>query len=534
MKNKVITVSLAAILVFSLCACEVSITMPAGKTEDKTESVTEVTEKSDDIVESKEDITEVILSYFDELTQIPRPSHHEEKVSAFLYQWAVDRGFGASRDLVNNVIIEIPATEGMEDKPLVGLQVHMDMVFAQADGLNLDPLTTAINTERNGEFLTSDGNTSLGTDDGIGVALVMGVADGKMPHGPVRAIITTDEEDSMSGALGIDSMYFEDLSYLINLDSEEEGVVTVSSAGGVGCSYSLEYEPCEPKYNDTLSIKLSGLTGGHSGEEIKYGRLNAGIVMGSVLDEIRNNGIDFELQYINGGAASNAIMNSIEVIMCIDSEDEEAVETIVNDKLTEYAAAGAETDPDMNFVIRQTKDATEVMPDEVRDAIIDFLINVKDGVNTWLEGLDGLPESSSNIGIISADPAKLYIDSLVRSSNNDRLDEIVNDNVNLADRLGIDLVCDYSLSAWPYKKDNKLLKITTDAYKELFGRDIKLEATHSGLECGNFAKRNQDMDIISIGPTIKEPHTVRERLEIASVEKLWDLLEAILDSIPAD
>ena len=473
------------------------------------------------------DIDEMVISQFMELTKIPRPSHHEEKISEYLENWAKERGFEVTRDKVNNIIFDVPATEGMENKPMIGLQGHMDMVFAQKDGSNLDPLTTVINVVNDGTTLKSDGTTSLGADDGIGVAMILCIADGKMEHGPIRAIITTDEEDGMDGTFNLDPKYVQNIDYLINLDAEQEGQIIVSTAAGVLEEFTQEFTPCEPAKQQTVTIKLKGLTGGHSGVEIDKGRLNGAIAMGKLLSDLQAGGVDFELQSFNAGTAPNAIVTSATAVIRIDPEKLEEVKgfcaTFEEDFLPQYK----ETDPNAVLEIDEADVPGKVMPEAGRDALIRFVTNVTNGVNSWDPVMEGLVESSSNLGIVKADAESLLVDTNIRSESAERLQELVDGQEELGGELGMAISYTKNADPWPYKEDNVLMEKAHEAYKKLFNCDMEEIAVHAGLECGTFAVYNENINMIAIGPTLHDPHTVNETLEIASVSKVWKLVEEI-------
>ena len=476
-------------------------------------------------------ITDMVLDRFMPLTQIPRPSHHEEKIADYLEKWAQDRGFEVVRDEANNIIFDVPATEGMEDKPAVALQGHMDMVFAQKDGANLDKLTTVINVVNDGTYLRSDGNTSLGADDGIGVAIILGVADGEMAHGPVRVIVTTDEEDGMLGTFALDPKYVQEVSYLINIDSEQEGEMTVTTAAGEVMEFSGDVTSAEPLYNTAVTVRLAGLAGGHSGIDIKNGGLNGAIVMGNLLDTILKGGVDFELQSFNAGTAPNAIVTSATAVICTDEAGADKAKEICGNFEKDFLEKHKDTDPDYTLDVSTGSVSGKVMSGADRDKLIYFITNIFNGVNTWSAYIDGLVESSSNLGIVNVDADGIAVTSNIRSSSDERFEELIEGQRELGESLGMNIVSSKTADPWPYKEDNKLIKLAQDAYRKLFNEDIKEVAVHAGLECGTYAVYNKDINMISIGPTIHNPHTVNERLEIATIPKVWKLLEEMLANV---
>jgi len=469
-----------------------------------------------------------VMEHFMELTDIPRPSHHEEQISSYLEKWASERGFSVKRDSANNIVFDVPATSGMEDRPLTALQAHMDMVFAQKDGLNLDPLATRINVTDDGVWMMSDGNTSLGSDDGLGIAIIMSVAEGRLAHGPMRMIITTDEEDAMTGIHAIDPSVVDGVSYLINLDYEIEGVVMISSAAGYDESFTKSCEPAVSTKDSALSISLSNLSGGHSGVQINENRLNGAVAMGAMLRALEDAGIDFELASMTAGTAKNAIVASAKAVIRVDSKDTDAVNTVLETVFDAFRQAHSESDPDMSLSVSAAETGLEVMPSESKQSVISFLTGLNDGVYTMHPTVEGLVECSSNLGVVTVNAAGMDFEVFARSSEQSRLDELLALHTELASSLGISVTGWQSSEAWAYKEDNHLLDVTEAVYRELFGTEISAQAVHAGLECGSFARMNSAMDIISIGPTIENPHTINERFEIATVEKVWQLLEAVL------
>ena len=481
--------------------------------------------------EAADDINGKILAKFSELAEIPRPSGYERQVSDYLYSWAEKQGFPVVRDEWNNLIIDVPATEGMEDKPLVALQGHMDMVFARKDGLDLDPCTTAVQTKNDGKWLTSDGNTSLGADDGIGIAIIECVAEGEMAHGPLRILFTTNEEGGCTGANNIDPQCVSGVEYMINLDDEEEGEIVISSASGVSFEYSCSLSPAAPTGNMGVGLFLNGLTGGHSGDEIDKGRLNGNLAMGELLDSLKKAQIDFELHSLSGGQAFNAIPTGAEAVLCIAKEDFEKLTAVCNDTLDAFRSKYSDTDPDVALKITEEELPGQVLSETDADRILGYLKEQFNGVYSMSEIIDGLVESSSNLGVIALHPTGFSAKNLLRSSDIGKQEELKETNRKLAEKLQFELTEIDNAAPWPAKEDNRLRKIAEEAYRELFSDDLDVVAIHAGLECGVFSQYNPEMDIIAMGPTISAPHSVQEALEIETVGKVWRLLESILERV---
>lgn len=478
------------------------------------------------------EVTESIIAKFMELTEIPRPSHHEKEVSDFLKSWAEGQDFEVVQDKANNLIIEVPATNGMEGKPLVILQGHTDMVFAQADGENLDPLTTKIEIVNDGKTLKSDGKTSIGADDGIGIAIMECIAEGMMEHGPLRLIFTTDEEDEMSGATALDTKYINDADYIINIDNENEGEILISSASGVNFEFSSKLTSQKASMDCGMKISLTGLTGGHSGLEIDKGRINGIIAMGEVLNCLKEEGINYELASIKAGSAANAIPTRVDATICVAQSDSVRVDEICSDIYeNNFMKKHSETDPDMSIETNDSEIVKQVISTGDRDKILTFLSEKNNGVYTMSKVVDGLVESSTNLGIIDVSAKKFLANGLARSSDNKREAELVQMNKKLASKLGYNLDQQQTSKAWPAKKDNKLQELAVETYKNLFSEEPQVNAVHAGLECGYFAEGNPNANIISIGPTATDTHSIKECVDISTIGKVWSLIEGILTEL---
>ena len=474
-----------------------------------------------------------VIENFVALAGVPRPSHHEEKVSAFLVSWAKEMGLEPVQDKVLNVIFDVPATEGFENYPRVGLQGHMDMVCV-GDIPDYDPENDPVRVvvDYDNATMTADG-TSLGADDGIGCAIIMSMVQGLAPHGPLRVIITVDEEDGMTGIMNIDPSAVADLKYLINVDSEVSDSVTVSTAGGVeiDISDSGEYGKA-PEGDLTVTVMISGLAGGHSGVDINKGRLNAIYVLDSVLDALTKEGIAYEIASLEGGTASNAIPSKAAAMLVIKSEDLEKTVSIAKEQETAWKKSAGEADPNLEIAVA----ATDEKPDTVvaaelagkAHALLEGLVN---GVYTMSEEIEGLVESSSNMGVLKLTPEGLIVSCYERSSNSEKTEEILAIDRKVIEESGLSAEYLPSGDAWPYNPDSVLLPLTEKVYKEQNGSDIKVEALHATLECGTFAVMNPRLDMVSIGPDLENVHSTSEMLYLRTIPKTFNLLAGILAGI---
>jgi len=430
------------------------------------------------------------------------------------------------QDSVNNIMFDVPATQWMEDKPLGILQAHMDMVVAVADGKEFDKLNDPIIAIRNDEewILTADG-TSLGADDGAGLAIIMAVTQWKIAHGPLRMVITVDEEDGMDGALNISPLRFDWASYLINIDNEWSSEVLVSTAAGDDFRAEKKISQINPTRNMAINLSISNLKGWHSGVEIDKWRLNGIIWLAKFLKQLN---IDFELASFEWWTASNAIPTRANAVLVIDENEKELLEQ----KFTEYCDMlkveydGIEDEILCGFTILD--ELPQVVTQEEKDNIIKFVTEIIDGVYTMSEDMDGLVESSSNLGIVKLDSEWLFLNALIRSSSPEKEIEIVNAWLDLAKECNLDATYKQTSAAWPFDPNSRLLELTKKVYKAQNWEEISVSATHAGLECGTFKKIKPDLDMVSIGPDLADGHTIKETLYLNSIPKVWHLLEGIL------
>ena len=475
------------------------------------------------------EIIDCVIDNFSLLAEVPRPSHHEEAISAFLMDWAAGQGLEPVQDSAYNVMFEVPPSENMEDLPLTILQGHMDMVVAVADGKTFDPLTDTVSVIRDDAAgtLSADG-TSLGSDDGAGVAIIMSVVQGRMAHGPLRVIITADEEDGMEGAFNMDSSWLEGAAYLINIDNETSSEVLVSTAAGDSVRASGSVTCGDPAGDLAMDIKLSGLTGGHSGVEIDKGRLNGLVGMAGFLLELENSGLPFELASFEGGTAANAIPTGASCTVVIAAEDEDALIKQADTYFQKLKDTYSGIESGLLCSVTRADALPQTVSEADRDNAVRFVTEIIDGVYTWSSDMDGLVESSSNLGLFSLNGDGVSAVTYIRSSAPDLETEILNSQLELAEACGYEAEAVKMADAWPYNPSSPLLALTKEAYREQNGKDITVAAVHAGLECGTFKQLAPELDMISIGPDISDAHTIRETLYLDSIPKVWNLLQSLL------
>lgn len=474
-------------------------------------------------------IRENVMAEFTKLAAIPRKSGHEKAVSDFLYKWAQERNLAVVQDEVNNIIIDKPAAPGCENKPLTIIQGHMDMVCVAKPGYDYNPLGDAIKLVQEGDFLMAEG-TSLGADDGIGVAMVMYLLQAEFAHGPLRVLITVDEENGMTGAKALDAKYL-DAAYLINCDSEDYDVITVSSAGGFNIDLKRSVVWQKPTVTDAYKIAIRGLQGGHSGVEIHKGRANAIKLMGVMLHFMREAEIRFELVSINGGHARNVIPSYAECNVLIGVMDTYRLNNVIA-KMNEYVAALYKTtEPAYYIDFAPTERASKVMDKSSAEAIIDYLFIVSNGVLKMSSAEAGVVETSSNLGVITTGDNHVAIQVYPRSNVNIMLDEIEAYQKKLAGFTGMSASFSAKAPGWPVSPSSKLADLMAAVFAEQNNCPIKVETIHAGLECSWFYAKNPQLEMVSIGPTVTGVHSPQEKLDLRTIEPSVKMLMATLERL---
>lgn len=468
------------------------------------------------------DATERVLAIFQELAAIPRTSGHEEAVGKYLMDWAKEHGFSPTQDAAGNVLFDVPATSGYEKAPRTVLQGHMDMV-AVSDDPAFDPLKDGVTPVRTGDTLKGDG-TSLGADNGIGLAVLLAYLSSDGPHGPLRVIVTVQEETDLSGVKSLDPACVQDATYLINLDNEMEGSVCVSTAGHAVLQVNGKAETVKPALDTALRIHIHGLTGGHSGMCINSGRINAIIALGEMLFTLEKNTISYELASFSGGSVHNAIPGEAETVIVVNATDKGAVTDAVRDATAALKKAYAGTDDGIVTDVTSVELPEAVFSADLKTRVLDFAGLVPNGVNTMSQRVEGLVESSSNLGVAQADAAGVSFTACVRSSEQSLMESLLLRQTRLASLCGFTSDVTYGSDAWPVDTDAKLPGLLCEIYKAQTGKEMVVESVHAGLECGTFARMNEDIDMVCIGAAIDGAHTTAETLHISSVHTLYQLL----------
>lgn len=465
---------------------------------------------------------------FDSLTQIPRPSKHEDAVANYIVDFAKKHELEAFRDKAGNVIIRKHASEGMEDRRGIILQGHLDMVPQKNKDKKHDFITDPITTIVENGIVRADG-TTLGADDGIGVAAALAVmTDKSLVHGPLEALLTIDEETGMTGANKLEPNML-DGQILLNLDSEEEGEICIGCAGGLDVNAKFHYTPVETAEEDiALEVVIGGLRGGHSGIDINMGRANANKLLVRFLKFAAAN-YEAMLAKINGGNMRNAIPREASAVLTIDSEDREdfleAIEEFEEMLRTEYADA----EPDLSLTCREVERPATVIDEMTADDVINAVQGCINGVIRMSTSVNDLVETSLNLAIINTnDDNTIDVSFLLRSLVESAKDDIASSVESIFRLAGAEVEFSGAYPGWRPNADSEVLKTASLVYQRLFDKKPVIRAIHAGLECGIMGGVYPKWDMISFGPTIRHPHSPDENVDIASVERFWTFLTELI------
>lgn len=476
---------------------------------------------------------ELVFNYFAEISKVPRGSGNEQGISDYLAREGKRLGLEVVQDENLNVLIKKPATKSYENAPTVIIQGHMDMVCEKNKGKEHDFTKDPIELRVDGDYLYAT-DTTLGADNGIAVAMGLALlASDDIQHPALEVIFTADEEETMNGAMNIKGELFKG-EYIINLDSEEEGTITVSCAGGVTAVVTIdkEYKTVENK-KSAYKIDIKGLLGGHSGMEIDKQRANSNVLMGRLLNHISNVcNIEFDLVSVEGGLKNNAIPREAECIILVNSNDESKLEKEINNALQVFKNEYKTSDPDVTIEFEKCDKAYDkALNDKCKENIIELINLMPRGIQTMSMDIKGLVESSTNLGVIANNEENFVFEFATRSSVKSLKDDLNNRMTLLCNKLGVklDLMDDYP--EWEYAKDSKLEKICVDTYEEVMGKKPDIVAIHAGLECGLLLDAIKGAQAISIGPNLFDVHTPNEHLDIPSTKRTWKYLVAILKNI---
>lgn len=472
---------------------------------------------------------EKVFYYFEEICGIPHGSGNTKEISDYLVKFAKERNLKYYQDDSNNVVIYKEASEGYEDAPVTILQGHCDMVAEKTEDSTHDFEKDGLKLMIEGDDITADG-TTLGGDDGIAVAYMLAVLDDdSLRHPALECVITTDEETGLLGAKALDTSVLKG-RYLINMDSEEEGYLWISCAGGLRGNSRIPVSITEAEGMVT-EVVIDGLTGGHSGAEIDKIRANANKLMGRYLYELSKI-TAFTISELEGGTKDNAITRKASAMLVIDPDCEEEVKTFSGKFQENLRKEYSGTDAGITVSVKMKGIDTIAAVDMTsREKIIFFLMNVPYGIEKMSGEIKGLVETSNNIGILKLEEDALYASCGVRSSFGSAKLHVSDQICYLTEFLGGEYHTHGDYPAWEYKKDSRLREIMSDVYKNMFNKEPVVKAIHAGLECGLFYDSIPGLDCVSFGPNMKDIHTTEEKLSISSTARMWDYLVEVLKEI---
>ncbi|NLW42674.1 MAG: aminoacyl-histidine dipeptidase [Tissierellia bacterium] len=463
-----------------------------------------------------------VLDFFREISKIPRCSGNEKEISDYLRNFALELDLEVIQDELLNIVIKKPGSIGYEKSPTVVLQGHMDMVCEKGTNSKHDFSKDPIELIEKEGFITGN-DTTLGADDGIAVAMGMAILESdNIPHPPLELLITVREETDMSGALGLSSEIL-DGDMMINIDSEEEGILTVGSAGGVTvyATHMIEKEECD--WN-AYNVKFDGLKGGHSGMEIDKNRGNMIKVMNEFLS-ILSNKTKIKVGKFTSGSLDNAIPRSGEINLCVENNDREIFEFAKKELISKFK----DVDGKITIEVDEINDK-EVWSETIFSDITKMISEIPTGVFSFVNG-SNLVESSNNLALIKEKDEEIYLEISIRSSDVAKEKEIVDKCIQILDENNFESKLDSSYPSWEYKAVSPLRDLAQKIYKKMYKEEIETLVVHAGLECGAISSQYPNMDIISIGPNITGAHTPKEKMDLKSVERVYEYVLELLKEI---
>ena len=470
-----------------------------------------------------------LFKFFEEILSIPRPSKHEEKMTEYLINWAKERNLEYVSDEIGNVIIRKDATKGKENSPWVCLQSHIDMVCEKNSDKVFDFEKDAIVPKIEGEWLKADG-TTLGADDGIGVATALAILDAKdIEHGPIECLFTVDEETGLSGAEALSADVLKS-RILLNLDSEDEGEIFIGCAGGIDTVAKLPYDKEETPDAPAFKIMVKGLKGGHSGDDINKGLACANKLLNRILWSLDKE-MDLRLACFEGGNLRNAIAREANATFVVAKEDVELMKEIVAQFTKDLIYEFRTTEPDMEIILSEAEKPEFVVDMLSQDNLLNVLYACPHGVLAMSREIPGFVETSTNLASVKMKEDHFFITTSQRSSVESAKYAAAYRVESCFLLAGADVEHGDGYPGWAPNPESKILKIAVDAYKKLFNKEPIVRAIHAGLECGLIGEKYPGMDMISYGPTLRGVHSPDERLEIKTVELYWKHTLEILKNI---
>jgi dipeptidase D len=477
---------------------------------------------------------QLLWQYFYGMTQVPRPSKKEEKIRAWVRDFASEHNFEFNEDATGNIVIKVPATEGMENAPTIVLQGHVDMVCEKNNDKVHDFENDPLTIYRDGDWITADG-TTLGADNGIGVAAAMAIAtDPNAKHGPLELLMTVDEETGMTGANGLEPGFITG-KYLLNLDSEEDGAFYVGCSGGVDTegNFEVEFDEIDSSKYTAFNAEITGLKGGHSGLDIHRGRGNAIKLLGYLL--YRFGEVDHKLVSLKGGSLRNAIPREAEAVLYVNNMQIEKAKEIAADfeKHAKIEYLHKDAGLKVNFS-EKSGESGKFMKDEYARTLVNTICGLPHGVISMSADLEDLVETSTNLATVSMNGNFVKVGTSQRSSVDFAKDNIAASVASIFNLAGAEVVYGDGYPGWQPDMDSKVLKVGKHVYETKFGAMPEIKAIHAGLECGLLGAKFPGTEMLSFGPTIEGAHSPDERVNIPAVEKFYDLLQNVLVELAAN
>lgn len=468
---------------------------------------------------------------FYNLTQIPRPSKHEEKVVEWLYNFGLKLGLETEKDDVGNVIIRKPATAGFENRKTVVLQAHVDMVPQKNSQTEFDFLTQPIETYIDGDWVTAK-DTTLGSDNGIGAAAALAILEDKtIDHGPIEALFTIDEETGMHGAFGLKPGFVK-ADIMLNLDSEDEGELYVGCAGGLNVTGKFVYTEEEvPEGDVAFRLALTGLKGGHSGIDINKGRANANKLLFRFLKTAIPE-VEARLASVNGGSLRNAIPREAFAVVTIPEGAQDDLMELIEEFESTFKSEYYQTENAISFDAIPCDLPSGLIPEMIQDDLVHAINAVHNGVYRMDQVMEGVVEASNNIAIVKSDGSKIEINCLTRGAMDSIKYQLASELESTFSLAGAACISAGDYPGWVPNTSSEILKVMSESYEKRTGKSPEIKAIHAGLECGIIGATYPDLDMISFGPTIRYPHSPDEKVHIESVNKFWLWLIETLELIP--
>ncbi len=472
-----------------------------------------------------------VWNYFADINAIPRASKKEEKIVAYMEQFAKDLNLKCKVDKVGNVLISKPATAGMEDRKPVILQGHLDMVHQKNSDTNFDFSTQGIEMYVVEDYVKGKG-TTLGADNGLGVASIMAVlASNEMEHPALEALFTIDEETGMTGALSLEPNWMEG-EILLNLDTEDDDELTIGCAGGVDVTADANYTEVTANGDTAVVLQIKGLSGGHSGVDIHKGRCNANKLLTELLISLCDK-FNLEVAAIDGGGLRNAIPREAMAQMVFKSENKNAIHDFVNETKLNWQTKYAAGDPYLNISLEEVATPAKVADKDFLSKLLSSLECCPNGVYSMSESIEGLVQTSNNLARIRLQNGSFLAQCLTRSSVEKDKTELAAKIKNCFENIGASVTTSGDYPGWEPKPEAEIVSLTERLYEECFGVKANVNAIHAGLECGIIGAHYPNLQMISFGPNIFGAHSPDERAQISSFTKFWKYLKLVLKNIPA-